>query len=132
MKETTERIRERVLSLIGAEFESDAAFEREMNLAEKTVSNWRRGRSSSFMKMLPTLSELFGINVGELLDIPLRDDSSELSDEELELLTLYRKSHVLPKKMRLAMKETIESTVNMYLAAYGESSRGCRTRKKGS
>lgn len=129
MNEATERIRERVLSLISAEFERDASFEREMNLPEKTVSNWRRGRSASFMKMLPALSELFGVNVGELLDIPLRDDSSELSEEELQLLTLYRKSHVLPKKMRLAMKQTIESTVNMYIAAYGESKQSRRTKK---
>lgn len=129
MKEATERIRERVLSLIGAEFESDAAFEREMSLPEKTVSNWRRGRSASFMRILPELSELFGVNVGELLDIPLRDDSSELSEEELELLTLYRRSHVLPKKMRLAMKETIEVTVNMYLTAYSEAKQSRRTKK---
>lgn len=131
MKEATEKIRERVLLLIGAEFESDAAFEREMSLPEKTVSNWRRGRSASFMKILPRLSELFGVNVGELLDIPLRDDSSELSEEETQLLTLYRKSHVLPKKMRLAMKETIETTINMYLLAYSEA-KGSRRGKKGS
>lgn len=117
MREATEKIRERVLSLIGAEFESDAAFEREMNLNEKTVSNWRRGRSASFMRMLPELSEHFGVNVGELLDIPLREDSTELSEEEMELLTLYRKSHVLPKKMRLALKDTLASTINMYIAA---------------
>ena len=125
MSEATEKIRARVLSLIAAEFESDAAFERELNLNEKTVSNWRRGRSASFMRMLPALSELFGVNVGELLDIPLREDSTELSEEELELLTLYRKAHLLPKKMRLALKETLTSTINMYIAA-GEpkSSRG--------
>ena len=41
MSEATEKIRARVLSLIAAEFESDAAFERELNLNEKTVSNWR-------------------------------------------------------------------------------------------
>ena len=128
MKEATEKIRERVLSLIGSEYESDAAFEREMDLNEKTVSNWRRGRSSSFMRMLPKLSELFGVNVGELLDIPLREDSTELSEEELELLTLYRKSHVLPKKMRLALKETISSTINMYIAAgESKSQRGKKT-----
>ena len=118
MRENNERIRERVLSLIDSEFESDASFEREMELGEKTVNNWRRGRSSSFMRILPELSELFGVNIGELLDIPLRDDSSELSDEEMELLTLYRKTHVLPKKQRLALKETIEVTVNMYLASH--------------
>ena len=118
MNEGTEKIRERVLSLIDSEFESDAAFEREMDLAEKTVNNWRRGRSSSFMRILPQLSELFGVNIGELMDLPLRDDSSELSDEELELLTLYRRTHILPKKQRIALKQTLEATINMYLISH--------------
>lgn len=132
MKEATEKIREKILSLIDAEFESDALFEREMNLAEKTVSNWRRGRSASFMRILPDLSDRFGVNVSELLDIPLREDSSELSEEELELLTLYRKSHVLPKKMRLALKQTIESTINMYIAAHNDLKQSRRTKNKGT
>ena len=132
MSETTEKIREKVLSLIKAEFESDAAFERAMNLPEKTVNNWRRGRSSSFMKLLPKLSEYFKINVGELLDIPLRENSSELSNEELEFLTLYRKAHVLPKKMRIAMKETLESTINMYITAYSEAKKSGKSKTKGS
>ena len=118
MKENTEKIRERVLSLIDSEFESDAAFEREMELAEKTVNNWRRCRSASFMRILPQLSALFGVNIGELYDIPIREDSSELSDEELELLTLYRKTHILPKKHRLALKQTVEATINMYLVSH--------------
>ncbi len=117
MREDIERIREHLLSLIDSEFPSDAAFEREMELAEKTVNNWRRGRSASFMHMLPRLSEVFGVTVGELMDIPISPDSSELSDDELELISLYRKTHVLPKKMRLALKDTLESTINMYLAA---------------
>lgn len=117
MREDIERIREHLLSLIDSEFPSDAAFEREMELAEKTVNNWRRGRSASFMRMLPRLSEVFGVTVGELMDIPISSDSSELSDDELELISLYRKTHTLPKKMRLALKDTLESTINMYLAA---------------
>jgi transcriptional regulator with XRE-family HTH domain len=120
MTEATEKIRERVLALVDSEFESDAAFERELGLSEKTVSNWRRGRSASFMRHLPELSELFGVNVGELLDIPLNAEGDQLSDEERALLTLYRRSHVLPKKMRRALTETLESTINMYIAA-GES-----------
>ena len=120
MTEATEKIRERVLALIDSEFESDASFERELGLSEKTVSNWRLGRSTSFMRHLPELSELFGVNVGELLDIPLSAEGDQLSDEERELLTLYRKSHILPKKMRRALTETLEATINMYIAA-GES-----------
>jgi len=116
----TEKIRTRVLSLIEAEYDSDAAFERALGLAEKTVNNWRRERSSSFMKMLPTLSDTFGVNIGELLDMPLRGDSSELSDEEMQLLHLYRRSHTLPPKMRTALRETLETTINLYLSTASE------------
>ena len=114
-RENVEKIRERVLLLIESEFESDAAFEREMGIAEKTVNNWRRCRSSSFMRMLSHLSECFGVNVGELLDIPLRKDCSELSDDEIELLTLYRKSRALPEEMRVALRTTLENTINLYI-----------------
>lgn len=116
--ENTAKICERVLELIESEFESDAAFERALGLPEKTVNNWRRGRSASFMKMIPTLSERFGINVGVLMDIPLRRDTSELSDDELRLLHLYRRSRTLPQKMRQALRENLESTIGLYIASY--------------
>lgn len=128
MRDAKESIRERVLMLIDSEYESDAAFEREMELLEKTVSNWRRGRSSSFMRILPQLSDRFGVNLGELFDMPIRSDSSELSDEETEILTLYRKSRILPKKMRLALRNTIEATINMYVASAEET--GIRQKHK--
>ena len=118
--ENTEKIRERILSLIDSEFESDASFERELSLPDKTVSNWRRGRSASFMKILPALSECFGVNVGELLDIPITSDSSELSEDEISLLELYRKTRPLPSKARAALRETLEITINLYLASLTE------------
>ena len=114
----TEGIRARVLSLIESGFESDASFERAMGLPSKTVNNWRRGLSSSFMKMLPKLSEEFGVNVGEILDIPLRRDTSELSDEELHILHLYRRARTMPQPMRAALRDTIETTINMYISSY--------------
>ena len=124
--ENTEKIRERVLSLIESEFGSDVAFEREMGLAEKTVNNWRRQRSSSFMKMLPTLSERFGVNIGELLDMPLRRDTSELSDDEIALLALYRRSRTLPRNMREALRKTLETTIDLYIQTATET----KARKK--
>jgi len=127
-KENTEKVRARVISLIESQFESDAAFERALSLKEKTVNNWRRGRSASFTKMLPTLSERFGVNVGELLDIPLKKDTSELSEEELHLLHLYRKSRVLPQRMRSALRETLESTINLYILSCEEPS--AKTKKR--
>ena len=118
--EAQENIRERVLSLIDAEFESDAAFERSLGLADKTVNNWRRRRSSSYMKMLPRLSEVFRVNVGELLNMPLRSDTSELSEDELHLLHLYRKSRTLPPKLRTALRETLENIINLYIKSASE------------
>lgn len=114
----TENIRARILSLIESGFESDAAFERALELPSKTVNNWRRGLSSSFIKMLPRLSEVFGVNVGEILEIPLRRDTSELSEEELHILHLYRKAGTMPQPMRVALRGTIEHTINMYISSY--------------
>lgn len=118
--DTQENIRARILSLIDAEFESDAAFERALGLSEKTVNNWRRGRSASYMRMLPILSERFRVNVGELLDMPLRADTSELSEEELHLLHLYRKSRTMPQKLRTALRETLENTIELYIKSASE------------
>lgn len=118
--ENAEKIRERILSLIDSEFESDAAFERALGLSEKTVNNWRRGRSASYMKMLPRLSEEFRVNVGELLDMPLRQNTSELSEDELHLLHLYRKSRTMPQRLRQALRETIEQTIELYIKSAGE------------
>lgn len=118
--EATERVRARILSLIESEFESDAAFERAIGIPDKTVNNWRRARSSSFMRMLPELSARFRVNVGELMDIPLSRDTSELSDDELHMLHLYRKSRTMPEKMRHALRDTLEKTIEMYIDAYAE------------
>ena len=129
-QEGQEKIRERILSLIDVEFQSDAAFEREMGLPDKTVNNWRRGRSHSYMKMLPSLSERFSVNVGELLDMPVRGDTSELSDDEIKLLTLYRKARTMPQKLRSAMNETISGVINLYLRSFSELKTKHRREKK--
>lgn len=125
-KENQNRTKERVLALIDAEFESDAAFERAMGLAEKTINNWRRDRSASYMKMLPELADKFGVNVTELLDVPLSGDSSELSEEEMHIIRLYRKSRTLPTKMRSALVKTLETTINLYV----ESAKELKDQKK--
>lgn len=127
--DSQDKVRDRILSLIDAEFDSDAAFERAMGLPDKTVSNWRRGRSASYMNMLPTLSETFRVNVGELLDIPLRRDTSELSEEELHLLHLYRKSRTMSPRMRSALRESMESLINLYITSANEIRKEKKTKK---
>ena len=119
--------RDKILLLIENEFESDAAFERELGLQSKTVNNWRRGRSSSYMRMLPKLAEAFEVSVGELLDMPITGDTADLSEDEVELLTLYRKSGVLSPKQRVALTKTLESVINLYLSSAPDKK---RTQKK--
>ena len=129
-KENNEKIRLRILSLIDSEFESDAAFERALGLKDKTVNNWRRGLSASYMKMLPALSDCFSVNVGELLDIPVRKDTSELSEDELHLLHLYRRSRTMPPKMRAALRETMENLITLYIKSASEIKATKREKKK--
>ena len=114
-QDNTERIRARILTLIESEFESDAAFERAMGLGDKTVNNWRRGKSASYMKMLPRLSEVFRVSVSDLLDMPIEADRAELSEAELHLLHLYRRARALPKAQREALAQTLESVIKLYL-----------------
>ncbi len=121
--ESAKETREKILNLIESEYDSDAAFEREMGLASKTVNNWRREKSSSYMKMLPALAQSFDISVSELLDVPITHDSSDLSDDEIELLTLYRKCSILTAKQRLALSKTLEEVINLYLSSAPESKR---------
>lgn len=120
MIKENDNVREKILQLIDAEYESDAAFERKMGLSDKTVNNWRRGVSSSYMKILPELSEALSVNVSELLDIPLRGDKSELSEEEIHLLNLYRKSRTMSPRLREALRETLETTINLYIKTSAE------------
>ena len=72
------------------------------------------------MKMLPALSEKFSVNVGEILDMPIRSDTSELSDDELSILMLYRKTSLLPEKAKTALRESLEVTINLYISSFGE------------
>ena len=124
--ETIKQTREKVLSLIESEYESDASFEREMGLPSKTVNNWRRERSSSFMKMLPKLADGFEVSVGELLAMPITRDSSDLSDDEVELLSLYRKCAVLSPKQKIALEKTLESIINLYLSSAPEKKKSSK------
>lgn len=109
-----------IFSFIELRYGSDAAFERAANLPPKTVNNWRRGRSASYMKMLPELATLFGVSVRELLQSEEGEAATtRLSAEEQDLLTLFRATGGLSDKERAALTETIRNTIDLYLASHG-------------
>ena len=111
--DSTKKTCDAVLSLIDSKFSSDAEFERVANIVPKTVNNWRRGKSASFMKMLPELAEIFGVTVNELADP--EGASRNLSSDEQELLMLYRFAEYLPKEEKEALNRTIKSTIELYV-----------------
>ena len=121
--ENIDKTREKILTLIENEFDSDASFERKVGIPQKTVNNWRRGRSSSFMKLLPAIAEAFDVNVSELLSVPIGKSSSELSDDEIEIITSLRKCDVLTAKQRVALYDTVKNVIDLYLNSIPEKKR---------
>ena len=60
------------------------------------------------------------MSLSQLMDVPLSEDNRDLSDDEIHLLRLYRRTRPMPTAMRKALAETLESTVKLYLDAYVE------------
>ena len=79
------------------------------------------GRSASFMNMLPSLAESFNVSVSQLMDIPISAENADLSEDEIKLLSLYRRSRPLPVFMRNALAETLETTIKLYINSYAEA-----------
>lgn len=121
-QENVAQVGERIFSLIDAVYGSDAAFERAANLPPKTVNNWRRGRSSSYMKLLPEIATLLGIEASELLGTAGGEESAHLTSEEEEILAMFRAAGSLSEKERSALTETIRNTIGLYLASHRGSS----------
>lgn len=114
-----------IFSLIETRYASDAAFERAANLPPKTVNNWRRGRSASYMKMLPELAALFDVSVRDLLQTEESVAANPgLTNEEQEFLALFRAAGGLTERERAALTETIRNTIDLYLATRGAGQQG--------
>lgn len=100
---------ERLSELIAKRYPSDYAFEAEFGLPQKKVNDWKRGKSKTYLKMLPELAQHFGVSSSYLLcetddpnpqglDIDTSDlswaiykDSRELSEaDKQELLAIIQ------------------------------------------
>ena len=103
-----------MLRLIDLKYESDVAFERAADLPPKTVSNWRRGRSTSYMKQLAKMAPLLGIHVADFLLDAGSDDYGQ------KLLHLWRRTEVLPPEERAALTETLSQVIRLYLSSHRE------------
>lgn len=79
-----------ILSLIESKYSSDAAFEVAAGLKPKTVYDWKRGKSASYLKMLPKLSDLFNVSTDCLLGNEQKNKPATERDELKEnILNLF-------------------------------------------
>ena len=107
-----ESVSKNLFHLIELHFSSDAAFERAAGLPAKTVSNWRRGRSATYMKMLPQLAAVLGVTSRELLadDAPLQEDNAES-----RLWQSLRRANGLPHAETERLYRALETVIALAL-----------------
>ena len=63
-----DEIRDRIFSLIGSEHGNGQAFRRALNIESKNlITEWKSGRSKSFMKYIPQIAEFYGVSADWIL-----------------------------------------------------------------
>lgn len=87
---------DRVMLLIKRNYPSDKAFEDALGIKNKTVYEWKRKRSESYLKMIPEISKLFNVTADYLLGrsrdprpFDEKKEASSISDEDA--IRLYNK-----------------------------------------
>ena len=90
-----------------------AAFERALGVPPKTVSNWRRGASHSYLSMLPQISQLLSTTPDVLLG-NLEKAEEEWAREAECLHALFVKAKKLPPHRREALYHTLEDVMKLY------------------
>lgn len=64
----TDEIRDRIFSLIGSEHGNGQAFRRALGIESKNlITEWKSGRSKSFMKYIPQIAEFYGVSADWIL-----------------------------------------------------------------
>ncbi|MBP5209972.1 MAG: hypothetical protein J6125_03825 [Clostridia bacterium] len=109
---------ERILTLMRAGAHTDAGMERALSLAPRTVSNWRRGVSHSYMDRLP--------DVAAYLRVPqnvLTGDAAtaDLAAEEATLLAVYREAAALSPARRKALLDALCRVIRLATATDARS-----------
>jgi transcriptional regulator with XRE-family HTH domain len=90
-----------------------AAFERALGVPPKTVSNWRRGVSHSYLSMLPQIAHLLSTTTDDLLG-NVEKGEEEWAREAECLHALFVKAKKLPPHRRVALYHTLEDVMKLY------------------
>lgn len=75
---------ERIIKLIEKDYTSYFAFENDFGIRNKTVDNWKRGRSKSYYKIIRELADFFDVTPNYLLDPTSTERVLPPTDEEIK------------------------------------------------
>lgn len=79
-----------ILNLKNGKNLSDVQFCKEFGINSKTLDNWKRGKSKSYMNMLEILSAYFQVSTGYLLGNEQKNKPTTESDELAELFEITK------------------------------------------
>jgi len=75
---------EKIIKLIEKDYTSYFAFENDFGIRNKTVDNWKRGRSKSYYKMISELAEFFNVTPNYLINQTNENRSEPPTDDEIK------------------------------------------------
>ena len=73
---------EKIQKLILEKFGTDKAFEDALGIPNRTVNDWKRGKSKSYMKLIPSIAIACGVSTDYLLMDNLTEEKNNPLDDE--------------------------------------------------
>lgn len=103
---------------------------KETGIGTATLSNWKNGKYTPKQDKMQKIADFFGVTVDYLMtgkdtaisEVSILNNNSgvdDLSDDEKELIILYRKTGDIPEEEAEALRKQFESTIDIYLKAKG-------------
>ncbi len=114
---------------------TDLQFQKDLGLYATAVSEWKNGKSKSYMKHLPKIAKYFDVSVDYLLgntnmenptldeqldgvDFALAGELRDLTDEGIKLIIMYNLTKEAPTELHL---KDLKSSDNFPLVNHGYS-----------
>lgn len=102
-----------LFALLDESGKTDRALEAALRLKPKTVSNWRRGLSHGYMRLLPEIADFLGVSPALLWE-GKSSHRKELSAEEWELISAYRTLSHLSAQKRKSVRDIFRKITDLY------------------
>lgn len=106
---------DKILALIGTKYPSDAAFESKHGLKPKTVYEWKRKRSKSYMDIVVQIATDFNVTTDYLLGVEVGNRQENAPERDDKLRLIARRITEIPEKDREKVLAIFEATLDTFL-----------------